>query len=331
MKSIYIYQRKSHKKKIMVLVIAILIFLILAVKFLLPPVLEAVINRSGSDEKGYSFRIEDLDLKILKGEATVKTIEVFNNKTDHTFLKANKVLVDFDLFKIMGAHKVFFIKADLVDVTISKDFADEVKRVKNEAKEKTPTEVYVEKITANVKKMNVRLMQEDKGRTLMTLNNLHSTIKDLGLGNPKKSTTVHLTSAIQGGGEIELNGKTKLEKDNTPWTFDGQMKNITTPVIEKLAGQDFPFEVEASNFNATITAHSRGEEIVGEISPNLKELKIKVDKDDSFLKRNVAKATNFFAEKVKGENDNYTFDLPFILNENFAVDLEDSWNKFKKK
>lgn len=330
MKTIYINQQKPKKKSFIVWIIAVLIVLALAAKFFISPFLERFINKSGSDEKGYSFRIYDLDLKIFKGEASVKKVVVYNHRNDHSFLDAKDLLVDFDPLKIFSSNKVFSLKADLVNVTISKDFVDEVKRVRNEDKE-TPSDVYIEKLTADVKKMNVRLLQEDKGRTLMTLNNLHTTIKDFGLGKADKVTLVHLTSAIEGGGKIELQGKTKLEKGNTSWTFNGQMKNITPPIIEKLAGQNFPFELEASNFDAAINAHSSGGEIAGEISPKLKELKIKVDKKDGALKRNLAKVSNYITDKLKDDKEDYTLSLPFTLNENFTLDLEDSWNKFKKK
>ena len=332
MKPIYINQKKSHKNKIVLALIALLVVFFICVKLFLSPILEAAINRSGSDGKGYHFKIKDLDLKILKGEVFIGKMEVFNHKNAHTFLDAKDVELGFNPFNVMGAHKVFSLKVDVINAIISKDFSNEVKRVKNETKEtkdKAQTDVYIEKITADVRKLNVRHLEEDKSRTLITFNNLQTTIKDLGLGKPKKETTIQLTSGIEGGGQIELHGKTKIEKGNTPWTFNGKLKKITPTMIEMLAGEKFPFEAEAPNFDASINAHSEGAAIVGEITPKIKELRIKADAKDSALKRNIAKATNYLMKKIEGQNDEFTIALPFTLDENFKLDLEDSWNKFR--
>ena len=337
MKNIYIGKRPTKKRKVFLISLVVIVLLLLSAKFVLPPVLEAMINRSGGHEKGYSYKIKDLDIHFLKAEAAVRSLDVFNYKNDHTYFEGKNIVMGINPFKVLGDHKVLSLKADVVNATISKDLFDEVKRVKNESKENikgkegTAKNIYLDRISADVKKFNIRLLEEDKGRTLMTLNNFQVLVNDLGLGQPEKETEMKLTSEIEGGGQIVLHGKTKLEKGNTPWTFNGEMKNITPPIIEKLAGQKFPFEVIASNFNAAIKAHSAGGQIEGEISPMIKDLKLNADKEKDFLKRNIAKATNYLTDKLKGENEQYTITLPFTLNEKFKLDIEDSWNKFKKK
>src|SRR5690606_19057747 len=96
MKPIYVGQQKKPASKKVWYVGIFVLLIILLLKFLLPPVVESAINRSGSDEQGYSFRIENLDLAFLKMEVWVEKAEVFNHKNSHTYLEGKDLVMDFN-------------------------------------------------------------------------------------------------------------------------------------------------------------------------------------------------------------------------------------------
>jgi hypothetical protein len=329
MKPIYI-SRPEPKSRARFYIIGGILFFLVALRAMSPLLVENMINHAGSDEKGYAFRVDDVDLKIWRGVVNIAEARVYNAKTDQNFVEAHDLTFNFDPTKIFDDKKIFTVSGKEVDIILSKDFLSEVERVKNEGKNKVKREMYLDKVEAEIGKINVQQQESGGKRTLITLEDTQALFKDLGVGSVNKDTEFEVESKIAGGGNIQLQGKTILEKKETPWVIEGKMEDISSAVIEKLAGNKLPFEVEKANINAEITAHSSGGQISGVLRPHIKDFKLTDKKDETFLKRNIAKVGNYIFDKTKGEDEELSMKLPFTLNENFTLNLPETIDKITK-
>ncbi len=286
-----------------------------------PYAVKAYVNQLGADEKGYTFKISDLDLKLLKGKAIVRDLVVFNKKTDVTYVRVNDLELDFDWSELFDDHKNYAATADRADITVSKDFIDEVNRVKNEAKERVPSMIYLDRVTAGIQRINLRELRNGSPRTIVSLRDADVVLRDFGLGSRNVKTSFDLKSKLVGGGSVVMTGKTRLQEKETPWVIDGSLRGITAGVIEKMAGDRLPLKVEQANFDADLVAWSNGGKIFGHILPKIKDVELKDDAEEGFIKRNVAKAANFIFDKAKPEDKPMSLKLPFSLKENLRIDV----------
>jgi len=326
MKTIYISKAEPKSRARLYIIAGIVLFLV-ALRAMSPLLIENMINHAGSDKYGYSFRVDDIDLKVWRGVMRVGEAKVFNAKTDQNFVEARDLTFNFDPTKIFDDKKVFTVTGKEVDIILSKDLISEVERVKNEAKKKVKSKVYLDKVEAEIDVINVQQNEAEGKRTLITLNDTQASLKDFGVGSENKDTEFEVESKIAGGGNIQLQGKTVLEKKDTPWEIEGKMESISSQVIEKLAGDKLPFEVEKANINAEIAAHSSGGQISGVLEPHIKDFKLVDKKDESFIRKNIAKVGNYIFDKSKGKDEELNFKLPFTLNENLTLNLPETIDK----
>lgn len=326
MKTIYISKAEPKSRARLYIIAGIVLFLV-ALRAMSPLLIENMINHAGSDKYGYTFRVDDIDLKIWRGVVTVGEAKVFNAQTEQNFVEAKDLTFNFDPTKIFDDKKVFSISGKEVDIILSKDLMSEVERVKNQSKEKVKSKMYLDKVEAEIETINVQQNEKEGNRTLITLKDTEALLKDFGVGSVNKETEFEVESKIAGGGNIQLQGKTILEKKDTPWVIEGKMESITSQVIEKLAGDKLPFEVEKANITAEIMAHSSGGQISGVLEPHIKDFKLVDKKDENFLRRNIAKVGNYIFEKSKGKDEELNLKLPFTLNENFTLNLPETIEK----
>lgn len=323
MKTIYI-RKPEPRSKTRLYIIGFIVLFLVSLRAMSPLLVENMINHAGSDEKGYTFRVDDIDLKIWKGEMTIGDVKVYNEKTDQNFVLARDVELSFDPTKIFNNKKAFSVSGKEVDITLSKDLFSEVERVKNQSKNKSKNDLYLSKVEADIDTINIQQSEKGGTRTLITLKDTEADLRDIGVGSINENTKFEVKSKIAGGGNIHLEGKTKPEAQKVPWVIEGKMEEISSAVIEKLAGDKLPFEIEKANISADIKAHSDGSQVTGVLAPHIKDFKLADDKDQSFIKRNLAKLSNYVLERSKGKNDELNMNLPFTLNENFTLNLPET-------
>lgn len=331
MKSMYIGRHeKKHSRRSYLTIILAFVVLVLLVRVFAPIALREYVNRSGKDEKGYTYKVGDINLKLLKGKVEIEDLNVFHAKSKVTFAEAENLVMDLDWRALFDDKKSIEVKGKEIDITISKDFFEEINRVKNEAKKANKQELYLDKLKGFVETVNFYELKDNKSRNFLTLKNTEAEIRDLGLGSINENTEFKMTSGIAEGGKINLSGKTRLEANATPWEIEGKFSGIPGAVIEKLAGDRLPLDIEKANINASISAQSKGGQVEGVVIPDIKDLKFSDKKDEGFFKRNLAKATNFLFQKADKEFD-FEFKLPFILNQNFTLNIPETINKLEGK
>lgn len=327
MKPIYIYRPHTKSNKTIILILFILI-LVVGVFMAAPFFIKSYINKMGADDKGYAYRIGDLDINPLKAQLRIQDIKVFNIKSSVPFVEISDLKARFNLIDLLKNDKRMTVNVNQVNFIISKDLFEEINRIKNEAKEKT-SEFYIDEVDAYIGEFNLKDLRKDHTRTVLSLKDANLKLNDFGVGSVNEKTEFKLNSSIAEGGNIDLSGKTTLEAQNTPWSIKGEMKGITSKVIEKMAGDKIPFDIKEASINTKITASSSGGQITGIIEPDVKEFKLSVDKEEGFLKRNIAKATNFVLGKTVEGDKEIKLEIPFTLNENFTINFEETIKKLR--
>ncbi len=330
MKPIYIYRPHAKSNKT-IIVILVVVMLMVAFAVAAPFLIKSYINKAGADEKGYAYRVGDVDINPFKAQMRLHDIKAFNIKSSVPFAEMTDVKVKFNLIDFLRNEKRMTVNVDQVNVIISKDLFEEINRIKNETKEKTDGDFYVDEVNAFVGEINIKDLRNDNMRTILTLKDANLLMNDFGFGDINEKTTFKLNSSLAEGGKMNLSGKTRLETRDTPWAIEGEMTGITSQVIEKMAGDKLPLEIKEANINAKIFASSSGGRIDGYLSPDVKEFKLIEDKEEGFLKRNIAKATNFIVNKATEGDKEIKLEIPFTLNENFTINFEETINKLKTR
>lgn len=323
MKTIYI-RKPEPRSKTRLYIIGFIILFLVSLRAMSPLLLENMINHAGSDQKGYAFRVDDIDLKIWRGIMTIGDVRVYNDKTEQNFVLARNLEFNFDPTKLFNDKKVFSITGKEIDITLSKDLFSEVERVKKQNRNRTKKDMYLDKVEADIETINIQQAEKGGKRTLITLKDTEAKLRDIGVGSINENTKFEVKSKIAGGGSIHLAGKTILAEKATPWVINGKMEEISSAVIEKLAGDKLPFEVEKANISADIVAHSDGNQVTGVLAPHIKDFKLSDNKDQSFIKRSLARIGNYVYEHSKNKDEELSMKLPFTLNENFTLNLPET-------
>lgn len=330
MKSIYISRpanKKSKKWIIMALLLLGLFFLL--IRMISPFLLRSYINQTGADEKGYAYRVGDLDFNAFQGEIFVKDLKVFHQTSEFSIAEMNNVKMNLDWSEIFQGNKIYSVQSDEVNLILSKEFVEEINRVKNEARKKLKQDIYLDRVIAKIKRFNLKEAKDDNVRTILSLKDVEVSLKDFGLGSINELTEFNLNSQILEGGTVNLFGKTKLEADSTPWVIKGKMANITSAVIEKMAGDKMPLDITKANLDAVIVAESSGGKIEGEISSELDDFKFAEQNKQGLIKSGIAKAANLLFKNKKEEDQSVTVSFPFTLNENFTLNFSETLKKLK--
>lgn len=330
MKPIYIYRPHAKSNKTIIVILMILMLMV-AFAMAAPFLIKSYINKTGADEKGYAYRIGDLDINPFKAQMRIHEIKAFNIKSSVPFAEITDVKVKFNLIDFLKNEKRLTVEVDRINFIFSKDLFEEINRIKNEVKDKYADEIYFEEVNAYVGEINIKDLRNENTRTILSLKDAKILMNDFGLGSINEKTTVKLNSSITEGGKMNLTARTRLEAKNTPWAIDGEMTGITAKVIEKMAGDKLPLEIKEANIDTKIVASSSGGRIEGYLTPDIKEFRLIEDKEDGFLKRNIAIATNFIVNKATEGDKEIKLEIPFTLNENFTVNFEETINKLKTR
>ncbi len=328
MKPIYIYRPHAKNNKG---IIIILLLLIVFVGFLLaiPFVIKSSLNKSGSDGSGYAYRVGDLDLNILKSQVRINDIKIYNLKSSLPFAEISDVKIKMNPFVLLKKEKKISVVMKNHDIIITKDLFEEMKRIKNEIKDKTKSEIYFDEVDAIFGRFNIKDLRNDNSRTILTLDDAMIRINDLEIGSVNEKTEFLVKSKIAEGGEINLSGKINPEADNNPWSIKGDLTGINAKVIEKMAGDKFPLEIKEATINARILAATSANGISGTLSPDIKNFKFVDDKQEGVIKRNIAKASNFLLKKTTEGEKEINLEIPFTLDENFTLNVQESIKKLK--
>ncbi|MFL5783249.1 MAG: hypothetical protein ACJ76H_01485 [Bacteriovoracaceae bacterium] len=321
MRTIYVggpAKRKSGGWKWKVYTFLFLFFAVAgtALKFSAPTIVEKWINKNGAGKNGYAYSIRDVDLSLSKGQIILKDVKVFNPKTSTKLLESPELTVNFDWRDIVVSDaKNVSIAADKVDLILSKDLTSEVARIKSADEKK---DIYLDSVQGKIAKLNIVEQKEDQSRTVLELNNVDLKVKEVALQSINKKTEFSVSSNVADGGKLNLSGKAGEENGENPWSIKGSLKQVSSDIFNKIAGDKLPFAFYEHSLNAEISAHSNNGKVSGEISPDIKHLEI------------VEERAGIPTQSIKRVlTDELTFSLPFTLKDDVTVEYADIFRKLK--
>lgn len=329
MKSIYISgpaKKKGHFMKVFWALI-LLVILLGIMRVASPHILRNFVNKAGADDRGYTYRIADLDFKLLKGEFNIKDLKVFHKSSSVNIAAANHLQVNVDWREIFQGNKIYEIHSDVIDVFLSTHLIDEIKRIKGQAKQSVAQDVYLNKITAKVDRFNLKELENEDIRTVLSLTELEATVKDIGLGKVYDKSDFSLKSKIAEGGTFDLTGNTQKQDGSISWVVKGSLDNIPSTVFEKMAGDKYAIDLAKTNVDAVILAKSEEGIIEGELSSRIEDFKFSESKRQGLIKRGLAKITNALLMEKIDEDGSLKLNIPFTLKENLSLDVPETLRK----
>lgn len=270
-----------------------------------PSIYLALINDDGLDGNDIMFEVKEVSLSVLKNQMIAREIRVFEKETKATIAQIPEIQTS--LLQIFFKEIVSFNVKELT-VILSRELQNEAKRLKREK----PVSKLIE-LTGHFEKIIIKENLLGDIRTILSLKKM-----DLIISNRTRFVS---KSYFAEGGTIEVKGDTKLQEQENRWMISGDIKNVPKEVIEKLAGDKMVLTLEKANLNASLVAHSTDGMVEGELVPEIKDFKLKVEEDKGFVKKNIAKVANYLYKKTKEEKGEVVIKLPFKLSENFILSL----------
>ena len=321
MKTLYIGGQKyknngGAKWKIFLFLFLFLVVTIPILKISAPMMVEKWINERGADASGYAFSIRDVDISLSRGQVFLKDVKIFNPKTNAELLESPDLSIQLNWQKLLTSQdKIVSVKADKVDLILSKDFSSEVERIKTAGK-KQKNDLYLKMVEGMIDKLNIIEQKEDQSRTVIELNNVNLKVKEVSLLSINNKTEFSITSDITDGGKLHLTGNTREENGKIPWSIHGSLKEVPADIFNKIAGDKLPFSFNESRLNAEISAQSDQGIVSGEIAPDIKRLNL--------LQERPGVPTQSIARALTEE---LTFTLPFTLKDKLTLQYEDTYRK----
>lgn len=280
-----------------------------------PTIVEKWINQKGADSTGYAFSIRDSELSLSRGQVVLSDVKVFNPETSAEILEAPQLTIKFNWMELLRSEeKNISVLADSVDLTLSKDFSSEIKRI-GELNRKS--DLHFNLIQGNIAKLNVIEQKEDQSRTVVELSDVSIKVRDVSPLSINKKTEFSITSKVVDGGKLNLTGKTAEANGSTPWSIQGSLKKVRTDLLNKIAGDKLPFSFHEPTLNAEIIAQSEQGRVSGEILPDV-------------AKVNLIDERPGFTHSIKRVlTDELTFTLPFTLKDELTVEYSDTFSKLR--
>lgn len=312
MKTIYIKRRGLREERRRWPWILVLLFFVMIgiARVIAPYAIVSYINNKRANESCLTYRISDVDLKLLETKIFVDNFRVYSSDGNTLIAEftGGKIDIDpFTAFRDKNFGDQYWSKAE---ITLSESLFQEIQRLKDESIKKTD----IDKIQLAIGGLDLKQIDEKSHvKSLLTLRDLQLKFQD---------DLFKFDSGIKEGGYLHLEGQSQNLKDHLHWSVAGSMSGINASVLEKLAGGSLPIEIKEANIDAKISAHSEGDEIRGVITPNIKNFRLKDEKGNT-VARAIAKVSNFLAKKASDDKEP-EFSIPFTLKENLTLDFSES-------
>lgn len=332
MKSIYVspYQKQRKHRKWPYIGLFILGVMLVIARIAAPVVAENLINKKGADGKGYHYRVAEVSMNLVKGEVYLRDLKLFKPDNMVVFAEAPALVVNFQWPELIRGEHIFDVKADQLNIILSKALFDEVQRIKDQFNNKTGGKFYLDRMAASFKRINIMEANETNSRTILTLMDSKVSGKEFAIGGINSKSEFSLDGKIAEGGSIDLKGKTIQVDNSTPWAILGKMKNIQPDVIEKLAGNKLPIDISKTSLNADIVARSQEGQIKGTLTPDIKEFNLREEKKSPWGDI-IVKLKKYDLERAPASEELLKFDIPFTIKENISFNIDETVNKVKSQ
>lgn len=302
MRTIYISSRNKSKKYTWIIAfLMILIIMVLCLRVVAPYAAEAWINDKEPDEKGFVVKVADVDLKLMKGEFFFNDVEVNHVLSRTKVAQAEKVRVDFNLLNYLFGDRTLNVFANHLDMILTKGILEEFNHIKNRSGSI---------VKAKIDKIDIRLQEENVLRTITTLNKT-----DLEL----RRENVVMNSLVNGGGKVALNAK--MSK-GSPWVITGNMTDVKSDVLSRIAGDDMPIKIGEGTLNAVIRAQTAGDQLEGVIIPDSKDVK---------LVEEPKPRPRWATPPRRKEYEPLVLEIPFTLKENIGLNFDETVNELRRR
>ena len=295
-----------------------------------PFVAENFINKKGADGRGYHYRVAEVSMNILRGEVNLRDLKVFNPDNMIVFADAPVVTLNFQWAELIRGEHIFDVKADQLNLILSKALFDEIQRIKDQFSKNTGSRFYLDKVGASFKRINIMEANETNSRTILTLTDSKVSGKEFAIGGINLKSEFSIDGKIAEGGSIDLKGKTVQKDNSTPWTILGKMKNIQPDVLEKLTGNKLPIDISKTSLNAEIVARSQEGQIEGTLTPDIREFNLREEKKSPWGDI-IVKLKKYDLEKAPASEDLLKFDIPFTVRENLSFNIDETVNRVKSQ
>lgn len=331
MKSIYISGQRKKKSYFLPLFSVLIIFAAMlgVLHVVAPYVLRDYINKTGEDDRGHTYRVGDLDINLVKGEMDLKDVRVFHKSSTTGLAYVHLLKVNFNWLDLARDEKNYKLHADVVDVLLSKHLVQEIGRIKQDAKADRVRGIFLKSVTANVKRFNLREMDNDNIRTVLTLNDLEANLKNMATEKIYDNSEFTLKSKILEGGAFSLTGRAEKVDGSLSWKLTGNLSGIPSRVLEKMAGTEAPLDLAETKVDAAIVARSADGIIKGEMDSRIKDFRFTEEKTQDLIRRGLNRVTKLLLQDKLEEDGSLKVSIPFTLKESFSVDVPEALKKIE--
>lgn len=281
---------KKHKAKshIWLYILAFFILFFVLLRILIPSIVVGLANKRMAKESPYfAFHIDDIDLKIIKGQYVVKGISGKIKSNGENFLNVESVTANIPWKEIfdglivtdvyvnkfhVAASQVLLNQAKLEGERLKKEYPPEEKAEEKESK------LRIRSLTVNNSDVLIHDFMSFKGEEQRKVTDIKVLATNLTPTNSQPETNFKVGANVFGPAPLVVDGKAMLKKQPPEWDANIQLKNFELSSINPFIREKLQAYIQQGKLDNYVEVKSTGGMIEGYEKPFVSKLRMETPK-----------------------------------------------------
>jgi hypothetical protein len=335
-----LFKKQHSRSKTWIYVLGFIALFFIFLRMIIPSLIVTLANRRLASESPYfAFHIDDVDLKLLKGQYVVEGITGKIKSNGENFMRVATVTADVPWKQIFKGLVVADVVVDKGHIAASQVLMDQAKleaaRLK---KEYLPED---EKDPEEESKFNLRsfkLVRSDvlihdfmsfKSKETRSITDIKLEVENLTPTKNQTDTPFKVTANVFGPAPLEVTGLAKLMEKPLAWDANLQLKSFDLTTLNPIVQEKLGAYIQSGKLDNYVEATSKNGVITGYEKPIVSKLRMDTPKG-GFKFTGAAAATGGNLVKVlltDSEAKTLATKVPFTFEEKLDVEILPALNK----
>lgn len=329
----HIGKRKKAKSHILLMILAFFILCFVAIRFLIPTMMVTLANRQLAKESPYfAFHIDDIDLKIFRGQYVVEGITGKIKATGENFLKVESVTANVPWKEIFNGLIVTDVLVNRFHVAASQNLLDQAKlemaRLKKEyppkeKKEEKESKFRLRSFTVNDSDVLIHDFMSFKGKEQQKVTNIKVKAMNLTPTAAQPETTFKVGANVFGPSPLIVDGKALLKKTPPEWDANIQLKEFDLSTINPFLREKLQAYIQKGKLDNYVEVKSTAGVIEGYEKPFVSKLKMETPKGGFKFKGAAAKTGGNLVKLLLTDSEAKTLatKVPFTYKDKLEYEI----------
>src|SRR5690554_1146084 len=258
-----------------------IVLLLIVIRLMLPSIVKRYVNRTLSELPGYTGRVQDIDIRLIRGAYVIDGLELrkHTDPKEYPFLQIQRADLSLEWRAIFKGRLVGEIVLDrpVIHIVAGKD---------DDSRE--PSKEHWTKTLKALMPMTVNRLQVDSGKIAyldfsskpdvnLSISNMQLTA--LNLANVEDAatplpSTVHLVGTSIGGGKLKVDMKVNAMKETPDFDVDAALTGVKLTSLNDFIEAKAKIDVEKGTLDMYTELQAQNGSFEGYVKPFIKGVKV---------------------------------------------------------